>query len=191
MIIKALQAEFRSSCMAACWSALSCDMHSVHSPPDVYEKNEKWSLYRLKVSKAHPKLCYVYKAQHSLSLFLWYICQRDWNLQLHTVLHRFNMRCSKRLNSSRVIDLELPVTTMWVDNWHSCVNHSLNHLLHFALKLKGHCSGKTEPYLFHMSVLGTGAAVTHSEPQGEHWDYSMMCHMSVCKILLPTKGVVL
>lgn len=33
--VKALQAEFRSSCMAACCSGLSCAMHSVHNPPEV------------------------------------------------------------------------------------------------------------------------------------------------------------
>lgn len=33
--VKALQAAFRSSCMAACCSGLSCATHSAHSPPEV------------------------------------------------------------------------------------------------------------------------------------------------------------
>lgn len=38
--------------------------------------------------------------------------------------------------------------------------------------------------------FGTGAAVTHSELQGEYWDYSMMCYMQVCKTLLQHRALV-
>lgn len=50
---KALQAELSSSWMAACCSGLSCAMHSVHSPPEVWGGGKREAIRQAQQSQLY------------------------------------------------------------------------------------------------------------------------------------------